>query len=178
MVKRILRSFPRHYRDGKNVNLLVDCMNIPFQRFDVQKQNLKNSINIYTAQGSDIDVFGQLFKITRVPGEDDESLRTRILSFWGIYTRSGTKEDLKIILSTILNLNINDINIEEPETPLILQIEVSITPQVNIQTLNLLNGIVISSKAAGVYIKPTKLISKNGGFITNMSKVNGGDIVL
>lgn len=176
MTKKILRKLPSHFREGENLNIFASSIISEFEDIDTSMDELVKQIQVSTATGKFLNSIGQLFGLNRELNEKDSDFRARILSFWGIFTGSGTANDIAYAISTLLGIDIDDIEVEDIGT-LIISATVNIDEEVDIDVLNLIDSTVLEAKSAGVINKGTTIGNRNEIFILNLSSADGDYIV-
>lgn len=178
ITRNILGFIPTFYKklESSNTYQLVYSISFSFQTFQENSAGLKESIQISTAVGTELDDIGELFLLTRITGESDEDYRARILGFWQGSIKGGTAEGLISLLQSILNISdASRITIDESE-PMVLNFTIEIE-DTDIPS-DSINTSLEESKAAGIYINDITYTSYNDIFLVNFSGYNGKDKIL
>lgn len=175
--KKILLNLPNFMEHSGNNEDFITSFDEDYQAVSDNIDNLKSSIQLSTATGSDLDDIGELFKLNRIPGESDSSFRGKIKTFFSNEFRGGTISAIKNKLVRALNLNIADITITEVSN-LILSVEIAITEESEDAVINQISTTVNAAKPAGVYVKDIEFTSQNDIFRCNLSSSNGTDTLL
>lgn len=102
-----------HIREGKNLNRFSDAVEFATSYTNDLISFMKRQCFISTAIDSALDDIGVLYKISRTEGENDASLRSRILIQALGLTSSGTTEELKEMISLLTGVSPSDIDIED-----------------------------------------------------------------
>lgn len=178
IVRRMFNnSFPTWWdRTNNTYNLLYGLANEYYNLY-LNINDGKQSIQLNTATGDDLDAIGKLFKLAREEGESDNVYRAKIKGYWGALTGGGTIDGIKNAISLFVDIDIDKVTITENN--LRITVEVDIDEDFDLALLDEIPPIVNLSKAAGVYYgEEIDAQSANGVFRTNLSYVNGEDKII
>ena len=174
---KILSNLPRFLDHSGNNRDFVTSYDEDFQDVSDNIILLKQSIQLSTATGDNLDDIAGLFRLVRSPGETDVSLRNRIKIFFSNENRGGTLTSIQNILVRALSLDTDDITITEPEN-LYLNVKIDISDDSEDEIINRIADVVNNAKPAGVYAEDISFDSQNDIFRTNFSEVNDDDTLL
>lgn len=139
--------------------------------FSTNVIGLKNSIQVSTATGDDLDEIGELFNLSRESDETDALFRIRILNYWSNYNRGGLVNNLVNILVSLLGIPTSDVTVVENEEQAIVTLQGNLgnlDTDIDLPSIDVLNEKINDAKAAGVYVNiffsPLVLDSYSGEF--------------
>lgn len=151
-----MRNVNEPLQDGTELNIIADAVLREFDAFVVQLDAMKASVQIDTAEGSDLDNIGANIGLTRDLGETDVSFRARIKSYFPGLSGSGTITELKATINRVTGVEEDNITITEIEEAK-FRVTVDVT-ELN-ELIETIQSIVWDAKSAGVYpfflIQPT-----------------------
>jgi len=98
---------PRIFRDKEKWSKWIKIVEIEENKLKETLDDVKQALFVDTAKGKDLDRLAKLFNLVRKDGEDDESFRARIKSYFQSVTRSATKTDIENYFYNLFNLNVN-----------------------------------------------------------------------
>ncbi len=177
--ENILDNFPKWWvvdSDSNNYKFTYSFQ-VTFTELDTNLTNFKQGWQINYAIGNDLDKIAQKYNLVRNQYDTDDSFRAKIKSYLPVFSGSGSKEDIKAILSFLTSLEEDDItftDIREMVFSIIISIDASTDPTI----LNEIVDIVPDIKAAGTYVLDISYASKGNIFLTNLSTTNGEDKIL
>lgn len=175
---KLLGHIPAFYDKDTNSNNYKFFVSFASEIEDLNSsiEDLKVAIQVTTATGQYLDDIGELFLLRRNGNESDRTYRTRILTYWKGFTGGGTFESIR---QSILNTGLvdeNSFSITEIR-PLVFQINIGITEELDPDLINQILQIINNIKAAGMYVTTTEYTSSNNMFRLNVSEVNGEDYI-
>lgn len=147
--KKFVRYIPEWLQDGDRINLLADMFIEKYNEFVNNLTELKEAIQVSTAEGTYLDDIGMMFKLSRYSGESDSNYRNRILSFWQAGKSTGTVADIKSALSLAGGINESDITITEIDN---MKIKVEMDIGVDTYLADVVREVAWKSKPAGVWV--------------------------
>lgn len=163
----------------------VDSNNYQFSKaigltFDNLTSNiteLKQSIQIDTAEGQNLDDIASLFNIERL-NRTDMQLRNLIQGYWQSRLGGGTKQSIISIVSSVFDIDESNITLTE-----LSELKFKLTITINtVQDLDLIFENIFDNvnpvKAAGTMLTRVDFNSEDNVFLTNFSEVNGEDYLL
>lgn len=178
MVKQILQNLPTHYREGVNLNLLVDSIINEFDELNDYIVELKTQLGVNGATGDYLDEIGRIFNLSRIEGETDTLYRIRIKTFWAGFNKYGTQGDLITLLSLLLEVDETNITITDGYKAPVFDVNIGVDDDISVEALNITKDTLNSAKAAGTYVGQINVSSQNGVFLTHVSDINGIDKIL
>jgi len=149
---KVLFNLPTFMRRDVNSRNYKFVTSFQGELDDVQTQigNLKSSIQISTAIGSNLDDIGDIFLLPRRGSETDTNYRARILAFWPGYSGGGTEKSIKQAIARMTDLLESDITVTESPYA---DLKFKVTATLNGFTADIptIQEVVAHSKAAGTY---------------------------
>jgi len=146
--KQVMRSVHEPLQDGDELNTIADCLIEQFDDFETELNNMKLSVQIDTATGTDLENIAAIFGLSRDIGESDSDFRSRIKAFFPGTVGSGTIVEIKNTINRVTGISLSEIDITEIESAK-FKVTFSIGP--NFSLINTVKDIVWEIKSAGIY---------------------------
>ena len=148
---KVLNNLPHWLNKESDSNnyKFITSFDTELQDVDDEIIQLKQSIQISTAGGEDLDDIGNLFKLIRDSGESDTNFRTRIKAFWEGAVRGGIKEAITDVFESTTGLTSNDYTYNE-NADMTVTIDATI-PSFSVSLPTVID-VLNDTKAAGVYL--------------------------
>lgn len=161
-IKKIIRSLPEFLREGKNLNDIVDVLEIEFNNVGQAIATLKEEIQINTSTDGYLEDIAKIFNLSRKVNESDSQFKARIKAFWPGFSGSGTINDLKNVINRITGISVDNITITEiPDMKFLIDFNIG----ANFDLVQTVKDLVFQNKAAGTY----PFFSISSGFNDNTS---------
>ena len=165
----LLKKLPDFYdkRAQSNNYGFIKSFGIELDVFEEQMNRLKESIQISTASGQQLDDIGSLFKLQRQVGEADSQFRTRIQTFWQSQLAGGIISGIRTTVSSIAGISEDQVIIHEyAPMKFSISLEVGFTTE-GVDILKLIEDSLPTIKAAGVYA----LVSITNSFVETIDNL-------
>ena len=170
-------SIPTFYSRTDNLYALLKSFAEEYGILYENIEGLIRVIDVDKATGSFLNDLGKLFNLSRGEDETDEQYRAKVKSYWSVLSGGGTPEGIKAAIVLLIGVDIDDVIIMSAD--LIISVEIQITDNTNVASLNDVANVINLAKPAGVYYNNrVEITSKNNIFTTNLSSVNGPDTLL
>ena len=154
--KKVLDNLPGFFQTdiGSNNFKFVKSFEEDLDFAQQQITKLKESIQISTAAGDELDSIGAIFVLPRNPNENDSQYRDRIIGFWPGYAGGGTIWSIQQKVERITGITPDKIQISEwqdsvTSAPLKFRVNADVGFDAD---LGILQDVLEFSKAAGTWL--------------------------
>ena len=138
--------------DDSNTYNIIKSFVEEMDEFSDEVDNLHLEVFVTTATGSRLDDLGKIFKLSRNPGETDDSFRIRIMAYWPGFSGGGTIYAIRSTISKITGVPISDITVTETVPPnMKIRVSVIIDDPGEDLLIPTIREVVWKIKAAGIY---------------------------
>jgi hypothetical protein len=98
---------PQIFREKEKWGKLAKIVDIEIEKINETLADVEKALFVDTAEGQDLDRIAKIFNLVRKDGEDDESFRMRIKSYYQSVMKSGTVDDIKEYFTNLFDLTVN-----------------------------------------------------------------------
>jgi len=175
----ILNNLPDWWKKDEDSNnyKFVSSFETTFETTNNALTSFKEGWQINTATGTDLDKIAKKYNLIRTQYDTDISFRAKIKSYLNVLSGKGTMTDIQNILSFFTGLDADDITVTEVRE-MVFSISIAVDKDTDLNILADIVNIVPRIKAAGTYCLRIDYTSKNGIFLTNLSKTNNDDKIV
>lgn len=178
MIDKLISKVPEHWNTTETSNnyQLLKAFADNLNKVDINSSLLKESIQISTATGNQLDDIGRLFNLNR-DGRNDIQFRSVILGFWQARLGGGTKSSISSVIQSVFNLSTDEFTIQElDELKFIIEFKINDDVCVDCIYGRVFDN-VANVKATGTSLVDVLFKSKSNSFLTNFSFINGEDLI-
>lgn len=153
---KVLRKLPEFFAKEEDTNnyKFINSFDEDLEFMQEQILNMKKACQVETAVGKELDDIGEIFVLSRNPGESDNAYRSRIIGFWPGYAGGGTVWSIRQKVERITGISPDKIQITDfsdglVSAPLKFRVNADVGFDADLGTLQ---SVLEFAKAAGTYM--------------------------
>lgn len=115
--------------DGDIWNAILEAFSQEFGELEEAREKVLQSKFVTDASGEQLDRLGEIFDVDRRRGEPDSNYRARLQVALRAQLTSATVDEIREVIAVLLDIDISDVEIEEPYRREPMHLNVSVDNQ-------------------------------------------------